>query len=643
MKKLVVKIGGAALIALMLIVGVFTAQNASAKTLSESTRAQRGTFYIYAEKGEKVSFNFVSDKTKWGPTAIACAPSAKLTLRAPTGTDPVYSKDERLKTNAYGSEIGEVKNRGLATFNGEYSSDVSGVWKLDYEPDNPDFSFKGSTCKKDNNRDLSATWSINVKNAAKGNVKGRVFITQPILSGGQETFTYVIANNQGFKYRVEGSTQGIKDFTSNHNGQTNPYYVFVDGQIDENMPATLPGYSLNVPEPNAKELVEKFSSRNGGGFGVSPEVRGTSKINGKLLLTGLDIDKKPNGWTKEFLAENGKEFVFKENHKNSVGIKAELLETGTAYFDPSFSKVTPLNGESSFQSVAKAESNLSKVFHKWDIASYTKNQPKPKVEQSIEVMPDCKNNVVKAVTTTKTTPYKWDDEKEWWVLGESTAKSNEETMEIPEGSDGWSMFCPMPVDKVEASEWKDSTDKNAKDFENKTVKQTRTVTTTSHKWDNTNMKWVPSDPVTTTEERTRPMTDEEIKAGTAVPEAKTEASPWVDSTDKDAKNFKDKTVKQTRTLTTIPWKWDSDKHEYVPDPDKKTVKTEERTRPMTDEEIKAGTAVPEAKAGTDTPAPVKKAALPQTGTRIVGLVSGFALLVAAGVAFRAYKKREDED
>ena len=83
------------------------------------------------------------------------------------------------------------------------------------------------------------------------------------------------------------------------------------------------------------------------------------------------------------------------------------------------------------------------------------------------------------------------------------------------------------------------------------------------------------------------------------------------------------------------------------DPANKTVKTEERTRPMTDEEIKAGTKAPEAKAGTDTPAPVKKAALPQTGIRIGGLVSGFALLVAVGVAFRAYKKpfgrREDED
>lgn len=67
--------------------------------------------------------------------------------------------------------------------------------------------------------------------------------------------------------------------------------------------------------------------------------------------------------------------------------------------------------------------------------------------------------------------------------------------------------CPpaQPDDKVEYGEWVDGN----KDCESKTVTQTRTKSVTTYEWDGT--KWVAQTPVVTTETRTRPMTEAELK------------------------------------------------------------------------------------------------------------------------------------
>ncbi|MCW1069381.1 hypothetical protein OJ604_11285, partial [Streptococcus anginosus] len=49
---------------------------------------------------------------------------------------------------------------------------------------------------------------------------------------------------------------------------------------------------------------------------------------------------------------------------------------------------------------------------------------------------------------------------------------------------------PAPADTVTEGEWEDATDQNAKNCDTKQVTQTRTVTTTPHKWDAGSKTWV---------------------------------------------------------------------------------------------------------------------------------------------------------
>ncbi|MDY5143589.1 hypothetical protein, partial [Actinotignum timonense] len=49
---------------------------------------------------------------------------------------------------------------------------------------------------------------------------------------------------------------------------------------------------------------------------------------------------------------------------------------------------------------------------------------------------------------------------------------------------------PKPADKIDNTEWVDSTDEGAKDCQTGKVKQSRTVTTTSYKWDAATKTWV---------------------------------------------------------------------------------------------------------------------------------------------------------
>lgn len=144
-----------------------------------------------------------------------------------------------------------------------------------------------------------------------------------------------------------------------------------------------------------------------------------------------------------------------------------------------------------------------------------------------------------------------------------------------------------PADKVEATNWIDSRDGGAKDCQAGKVKQTRTVTTTSHKWDRVAKKWLldKATAATKTESQMRPMTDAELKtcAGDA-PKAKVEATDWADAA--NGKDCAKKTVKQTRKITTTPYTWDIAKRAWVLDTVTAKVITEEQARAMTDAELK---------------------------------------------------------
>jgi hypothetical protein len=83
-----------------------------------------------------------------------------------------------------------------------------------------------------------------------------------------------------------------------------------------------------------------------------------------------------------------------------------------------------------------------------------------------------------------------------------------------------------PDDKVEYGEWVDGN----KDCESKTVTQTRTKSVTTYEWDGT--KWVAQTPVVTTETRTRPMTEAELKEcepPVVVPPTCPNGTPWTDT------------------------------------------------------------------------------------------------------------------
>lgn len=76
-----------------------------------------------------------------------------------------------------------------------------------------------------------------------------------------------------------------------------------------------------------------------------------------------------------------------------------------------------------------------------------------------------------------------------------------------------------------------------------------------------------------------------VNARPEQPEAKVDTSKWADNNHPGAKNCADRKVYQSRTITTTPHKWDSNKHEWVLDTANAKEKTESQSRNMTDQEI----------------------------------------------------------
>lgn len=76
-----------------------------------------------------------------------------------------------------------------------------------------------------------------------------------------------------------------------------------------------------------------------------------------------------------------------------------------------------------------------------------------------------------------------------------------------------------------------------------------------------------------------------VNARPEQPEAKVDTSKWADNNHPGAKNCADRKVSQSRTITTTPHKWDSNKHEWVLDTINAKEKTESQSRNMTDQEI----------------------------------------------------------
>ena len=144
-----------------------------------------------------------------------------------------------------------------------------------------------------------------------------------------------------------------------------------------------------------------------------------------------------------------------------------------------------------------------------------------------------------------------------------------------------------------------------------------------------------------------------VNARSEQPAAKVDTSKWIDNNHPGAKNCADRKVSQSRTITTTPHKWDSNKHEWVLDTANAKEKTESQSRNMTDQEIRICAASqpgnqPSVKSTehsgkhpTVQPvpkiAPVKKteptqvtqiSTLPQTGT-LVGQIALLACLLGA--------------
>ncbi|MCW1053093.1 hypothetical protein OJ610_09730, partial [Streptococcus anginosus] len=151
---------------------------------------------------------------------------------------------------------------------------------------------------------------------------------------------------------------------------------------------------------------------------------------------------------------------------------------------------------------------------------------------------------------------------------------------------------PAPADTVTEGEWEDATDQNAKNCDTKQVTQTRTVTTTPHKWDSGKRQWVldTSKASKKTETRQRDMNDGEHRACSPQPPAQVTATNWVDG----AKDCNTRKVSQSRTVTTTPYKWDSGKRKWVLDTAKASKKTETRQRDMNDGEHRECTPQPPA-------------------------------------------------
>ncbi|MGJ9575035.1 Ig-like domain-containing protein, partial [Actinotignum sp. GS-2025b] len=210
---------------------------------------------------------------------------------------------------------------------------------------------------------------------------------------------------------------------------------------------------------------------------------------------------------------------------------------------------------------------------------------------------DAKNCATKQVTQTRTkttTPYKWDTATKTWVLDADKVKVESETQTRPM-TDVELMACAIrPADKVDTTQWVDSTDEGAKDCATGKVTQTRSKTTTPYKWDTVAHEYVldTENAVTVTETQTRDMSDAELQVCTPKPADKIDNGEWTDSTDEGAKDCAAGKVKQSRSVTTTPYKWDAATKTWVADTDKAVTSTETQTRDMTDSELQVCTPAP---------------------------------------------------
>ncbi|MGJ9464001.1 BspA family leucine-rich repeat surface protein, partial [Actinotignum sp. GS-2025e] len=194
---------------------------------------------------------------------------------------------------------------------------------------------------------------------------------------------------------------------------------------------------------------------------------------------------------------------------------------------------------------------------------------------------DCNTRKVTQSRTVTTTPYKWDSASRKWVPDTSGASQKTETRQR-DMNDGEHRACtPQPPAQVTATNWVDG----AKDCNTRKVTQSRTVTTTPHKWDSSSRKWVPDNAAATkkTETRQRDMNDGEHRVCTPQPNPQVTSTDWVDG----AKDCNTRKVTQSRTVTTTPHKWDSGSRKWILDTSKASKKTESRQRDMNDGEHKA--------------------------------------------------------
>ncbi len=140
-----------------------------------------------------------------------------------------------------------------------------------------------------------------------------------------------------------------------------------------------------------------------------------------------------------------------------------------------------------------------------------------------------------------------------------------------------------PPAQVTYSDWVDG----AKDCNSRKVSQSRIKTTTPYKWDSGKRQWVldAGKAVKTTENRQRDMNDGEHKACTPQPVDKVTEGDWQDSTEQGSKDCNTRKAKETRTVTTTPYKWDSSLRKWVEDTGKATSRVETRERDMNEREL----------------------------------------------------------
>lgn len=111
--------------------------------------------------------------------------------------------------------------------------------------------------------------------------------------------------------------------------------------------------------------------------------------------------------------------------------------------------------------------------------------------------------------TVVTTPYKWDSTTHMYVPDPDKAVSEKQSQKRDMTSSEVKAGTPRPQDVVAYGAWSDIAGSN--DCASLTVKQTRTVTTTSHVWNGAAKKWEldSEHAIVTQEERTRMMNDQE--------------------------------------------------------------------------------------------------------------------------------------